>query len=269
MSDIGGVSTEPCNNINRLSKPSSDFCIYDLDEDSLLEIFRYLDFNQLIEVSRVCTLFQQLSKRCLRRIRYFELDYRAFMENFHLPRIKDILSQVGPHLVSFKFSGGFIMDVDLKRTIVDGVALNCSNLQHLTINYVELKEEHLHALKALLSHLTGLDLGRCALEDATFGPFIADASRLTTLAIPGNAELDGSFLDVWHDCAQLEQLDISYCYSFNVWRMELFLSRAVKLRGVDVTACIWLGKDKQIFNDCGRDITLGVELPVFRYFKAA
>lgn len=269
MSDICDVSIEPSNNDSQLSDSFSDLCIYDLDEDSLLEVFRYLNFNQLLEASGVCLLFRQLARRCLRKIRHFELDYRAFMNEFHLPRINVILGNIGPNLEAFKFSGGFIMNEDLKRTIVNDVALNCASLQHLTINYVELKAEHLIALKVLLSHLTGLDLGRCALQDDTFGPFIEAASHLQTLAVPGNASLDGSFLDVWQSCTQLEQLDVSHCYSFSVGKMEEFLAKAIRLRAVDVTACTWLKKDKQVFNDCGRDVALGVELPVFNYFKAA
>lgn len=269
MSDNCDASTEPNNDYSHLSDSFSDLCIYDLDEDSLLEVFRYLNFNQLLEASRVCILFRQLSRRCLRRIKHFELDYRAFMNDFHLPRIDVILSNIGPNLEAFKFSGGFIMNEDLKRTIVYDVALHCTSLQHLTINYVELKAEQLVALKPLLSHLTGLDLGRCALQDDFFGPFIESASQLQTLAVPGNASLDGSFLDGWQCCSRLEQLDVSHCYSFNVGKLEAFLGRAVKLRSVDVTACTWLKKDKQVFNDCGRDVALGVELPEFDYFKSA
>ncbi|KAL1373607.1 hypothetical protein pipiens_005126 [Culex pipiens pipiens] len=218
-----------------------------LDEDSLLEVFGYFSFDELLLMSRVCTRFLQLSRRCLRKIRHFELDYRA--------------------IASRDFSGGFIMNEDLKRGIVEGVALTCGTLQHLTINYVELREEHLVALTALLSHLTGLDLGRCALRDETFGPFIAKASMLQTLAIPGNAELHGEFLERWADCQRMEQLDVSYCYSLNVGNLKPFLARAVKLKAVDVTACQWLEKDKGIFHACERTIESRAELPVFAYFK--
>lgn len=268
MSEVCDSPSEH-NNDSKQSDSFGQLTIYDLDEDSLLEIFRYLDFNELLDASGVCVLFRQLSRRCLRKIRHFELDYRAFMNNFHLPRINDIMSNIGPHLKAFKFSGGFIMNEDLKRTIVNDVALNCVTLQHLTINYVELRAEHLTALKVLLPHLTGLDLGRCALRDDILGAFIEDASQLKALAIPGNAELDGSFLDVWQNCHQLEQLDVSYCYSLSVGKMETFLTRAIKLKAVDVTACTWLKKDKRVFNDCGRDVELGVELSALSYFKAA
>uniref|UniRef100_A0A8D8C3L0 F-box/LRR-repeat protein 15 n=1 Tax=Culex pipiens TaxID=7175 RepID=A0A8D8C3L0_CULPI len=243
-----------------------------LDEDSLLEVFGYFSFDEFLLMSRVCTRFLQLSRRCLRKIRHFELDYRAIesrdvSEEQRQSRLRDIFTNVGSNLESFKFSGGFIMNEDLKRGIVEGVALTCGTLQHLTINYVELREEHLVALTALLSHLTGLDLGRCALRDETFGPFIAKASMLQTLAIPGNAELHGEFLERWTDCQRMEQLDVSYCYSLNVGNLKPFLARAVKLKAVDVTACQWLQKDKGIFHACERTIESRAELPVFAYFK--
>lgn len=268
MTDVCNVSSEHKNDSEQ-SESGDQLTIYDLDEDSLLEIFRYLGFNELLDASGVCDLFRQLSRRCLRKIRHFELDYRALMNDFHLPRINVILGNIGPHLEAFKFSGGFIMNEDLKRTIVNDVALNCVSLQHLTINYVELRVEHLNALKVLLAQLTGLDMGRCALQDDSFGTFIANASQLKALAIPGNAELNGNFLDAWQNCQQLEQLDVSYCYSFSVGKVEAFLTRATNLKGVDVTACTWLRKDKRVFLDCERDIELGVKLPVFSYFKAA
>lgn len=242
-----------------------------LDEDSLLEVFAYLTFDELLLMSRVCTRFLQLSRRCLRKIRYFDLDYRAVVSRQQtedqLARVQDIFTNVGSNLEAFRFSGGFIMNEDLKRSIISGVSLTCGTLQHLTINYVEIHEEHLVALTALLSHLTGLDLGRCTLRDDIFTPFIAKASKLRVLSIPGNAELRGEFLERWHDCQLMEQLDVSYCYSLNVGNLKPFLERAVHLKGVDVTACQWLEKDKGIFHACERKIESRAELPEFCYFR--
>lgn len=250
---------------------SDESTLDQLDEDSLLEVFSYFSFDELLLMSRVCTRFLQLSRRCLRKIRYFDLDYRALVSRQQteeqLSRLQDILTNVGSNLEAFRFSGGFIMNEDLKRGIIDGVSLTCGGLQHLTINYVELREEHLVALTALLSQLTGLDLGRCTLRDDVFGPFITKATKLRVLAIPGNAELRGEFFEQWHGCQLVEQLDVSYCYSLNVGNLKPFLARAVCLKGVDVTACQWLGKDKGIFHECERSIESRADLPVFSYFR--
>ncbi|XP_058449172.1 F-box/LRR-repeat protein 15-like [Malaya genurostris] len=242
-----------------------------LDDDSLLEVFAYLNFDELLLASRVCFKFLQLTRQRLRKIRHFQLDYRALItrNNDQLIRLRDIFTNIGTNLIAFKFSGGFIMNETLKCSIIENITLSCSNLQHLTLNYIELSSKNLTALKPLLVQLKGLDLGRCTLRDESFGQFICAASELRSLAIPGNAELDGRFFDMWHSCSLLELLDISYCYSLNVGSIEPFLRRAVKLRGIDVTACQWLQKDKQIFNSCNRNIELCVELPELSYYNNA
>ncbi|XP_058818088.1 uncharacterized protein LOC131681349 [Topomyia yanbarensis] len=271
MNDVTTVPQSGNENDERLSLSATTTPLDILDEDCLLEVFEYLNFDELLLASRVCFKFLQLSRQRLRKIRHFQLDYRALLmrKDDPLNRVKDIFTNVGPSMCAFKFSGGFIMNEPLKRSIIDNITLNCSNLQHLTLNYIELSAEHLTALKPLLQQLKGLDLGRCALKDETFGQFVGAASELRFLAIPGNAELDGSFLEMWHSCSLLELLDVSYCYSLNVGSIESFLVRAVKLRGVDVTACQWLQKDKQIFNACNRNIELCIELPEFSYYKNA
>lgn len=248
---------------------STQTTVYCLDDDCLLEVFKYLTFDELLQVANVCLRFAAICKLSLRKIRFFELDYRALLarKDDQSKRLEDIFTSIGSHLLAFKFSGGFIMGKDLKRSIITNMTLNCISLQHLSINYIELSDEMLTVLKPLLSHLTGLDLGRCALQDDAFGKFITGASKLTTLAIPGNDEIDGSFFDAWSDCTQLEQLDISYCYSLNVGRLEAFLTKASNLKGVDVTACQWLKKNKDVFNTSGRSIKLGAILPEFRYYK--
>uniref|UniRef100_A0A182MZ71 F-box domain-containing protein n=1 Tax=Anopheles dirus TaxID=7168 RepID=A0A182MZ71_9DIPT len=245
--------------------------LLELDEDSLMEIFSYFNFNELLALSAVCLRFLHLCQRHLRKIRHFELDYRSVVGREHYPDyLRNVFTSLGPTLEAFRFSGGYIMDERLKQLIVDGLATHCTNLRHLTINYTILNAHHLQSLAALLDTLQHLDLGRCDLTDDGLGAFLRSARplRLVTLAVPGNSNLLGAFFKDWTSAERLEQLDLSYCHSLNVQEMDEFLCHASRLVAVDVTGSLWLQRNKDIFRKDGRSVTMGTKLPVLEYYKA-
>uniref|UniRef100_A0A182PVJ7 F-box domain-containing protein n=1 Tax=Anopheles epiroticus TaxID=199890 RepID=A0A182PVJ7_9DIPT len=244
--------------------------LLDLDEDSLMEIFSYFCFNELLLLSSVNKRFLYICQRHLRKIRYFELDYRSVVGRDNFPEyLRNVFTSLGPTMEAFRFSGGYIMNETLKQHIVDNLAAHCTNLRHLTINYTILTEQHLRPLAVLLSTLEHLDLGRCDLTDESLGEFLrSQPLALRTLAIPGNPNLLGKFFHDWTTANQLEQLDLSCCFSLNVQEMEEFLKHAKRLHAVDVTKSLWLERNKDIFQKDGRAITMGTNLPLLEYYKA-
>uniref|UniRef100_A0A182Y0B7 F-box domain-containing protein n=1 Tax=Anopheles stephensi TaxID=30069 RepID=A0A182Y0B7_ANOST len=241
-----------------------------LDEDSLMEIFSYFCFNELLVLSSVCQRFLHLCQRHLRKIRHFELDYRSLAERENYPEyLRNVFTSLGPTLEAFRFSGGYIMNETLKQHIVDGLAAHCTNLRHLTINYTILNEQQLRPLAVLLDTLFHLDLGRCDLTDDSLGEFLRSRPlKLHTLAVPGNTNLLGEFFTHWTTANDLEQIDLSYCFSLNVQEMDTFLQHAKRLKAVDVTGSLWLQRNKDIFSKDGRSIAMGTSMPVLEYFKA-
>uniref|UniRef100_A0A182QS82 F-box domain-containing protein n=1 Tax=Anopheles farauti TaxID=69004 RepID=A0A182QS82_9DIPT len=245
--------------------------LLELDEDSLMEIFSYFDFNELLALSAVCQRFLHLCQRHLRKIRHFELDYRSVVSRENYPDyLRNVFTSLGPTLEAFRFSGGYIMDDRLKQLIVDGLAAHCTNLRHLTINYTILNAHQLRSLAVLHGTLEHLDLGRCDLTDDMLGEFLRSVHplRLITLAIPGNTNLLGGFFKDWTTAERLEQLDLSYCHSLNVQEMDEFLCYAKRLMAVDVTGSLWLQRSKDIFRKDGRSIAMGTNIPVLDYYKA-
>uniref|UniRef100_A0A2M4AWH1 F-box domain-containing protein n=1 Tax=Anopheles triannulatus TaxID=58253 RepID=A0A2M4AWH1_9DIPT len=241
--------------------------LLDLDEDSLMEIFSYFNFEELLFLSTVCLSFLHLCQRQLRKIRFFALDYRKVLERPNrIEHVRNIFQALGPSLEGFRFSGGYIMDETLKHAIVDNLGRNCTALRHLTINYVKLNEQHLKLLAPLLSSLVTLNLGHCDLEDASLLEFLqSHRLQLQILSLPGNSNLSGTFFHDWTNCDTLEQLDVSYCFSLNIDRMEEFLFRAKRLTAINVTGSLWLQRNKQIFLIQGRTITMGTDIPEFQY----
>ncbi|XP_058060073.1 uncharacterized protein LOC131210797 [Anopheles bellator] len=245
--------------------------LLDLDEDSLMEIFSYFNFEELLFLSVVCIPFLQLCRRHLRKIRHFELDYRTLLgrpEPVRIEHLHNIFQCLAPSLDAFRFSGGFIMDEMLKQSIVDNLATSCSSLRHLTINYVQLNEHHLRPLTTLLPALVSLDLGHCDLQDNSLAEFLqCRPLKLRTLAIPGNTNLVGTFFDSWTSCDTLEQLDVDHCSSLNIGQIKAFLLRATRLSAITVSRCPWFQRDKEIFQTLGRSITMGTNIPELKYFK--
>uniref|UniRef100_A0A2M4CUN2 Putative agap008913-pa-like protein n=1 Tax=Anopheles darlingi TaxID=43151 RepID=A0A2M4CUN2_ANODA len=240
--------------------------LLDLDEHSLMEIFSYFNFEELLSLSTVCLPFLHLCQRHLRKIRFFALDYRKVSARPNrIEHVRNIFQALGPSLEGFRFSGGYIMDEMLKQSIVVNLA-NCTALRHLSINYVKLNDQHLKHLASLLSTLVTLDLGHCDLEDASLLEFLqSHPLQLRVLSIPGNTNLRGTFFHDWTDCETLEQLDISYCFSLNIDRMEDFLIRAKRLTAINVTGSQRWQRNKQIFTLQGRTITMGTDIIEFQY----
>ncbi|XP_052870018.1 uncharacterized protein LOC128275522 [Anopheles cruzii] len=243
--------------------------LLDLDEDSLMEIFSYFNFEELLFLSVVCVPFLQLCRRHLRKIRHFELDYRMLVDRpDRIEHLRNIFQSLAPSLDAFRFSGGYIMDETLKQSIVYNLASSCASLRHLTINYVVLNEHHLRPLTTLLPTLVSLDMGRCDLQDNTLAEFLqCRPLKLRTLAIPGNSILVGTFFDSWTTCDTLEQLDVSHCSSLNIKQIKAFLLRAARLSAINVTGCFWHQRDKEIFQNLGRSITMETNIPELKYFK--
>ena len=247
-------------------EPVESTTIYDLTDDCLMEIFSYLDFDEMLKISEVCRLFSDVCKEMFHKIKHFELDFRLLSANNR--NLNLLFSNLGPHMISFKFSGGYIMDENLKRDIIVNVAKYCWSLKHLTLNYLKLPRELLLELGQIVESLELLDLGRTEVDDDVIGDILINASDLKMLCLPGNINLTGRFLEQTN-VESLEQLDLSYCYDFDISFLDAFLNTARNLKHVDVTACKWLPRDRDIFTKDDRDVELGVTYPEIEYNKRA
>ncbi|CAO1391952.1 unnamed protein product [Diamesa serratosioi] len=207
--------------------------IYDLNEDCLCNIFKYLTIYELIEVEEVCEMFKNTCETVYKSKMYhsLRLEWRYVNPDW----LEPIFDRLGGSLKCFEFSCGYMKD-EIKLKIINGVVNKCLKLHSLTINYMHLTKDHLQNLSTSFDRLTCLDLSQCDLdEDNMLGILDGEKLRnLTTLNVKGNTMLKGNFLI---DMKNLKNLDISYCFHLQHNEFVKFLKICQNLIQLNISAC--------------------------------
>jgi hypothetical protein len=152
-----------------------------LDEDCLVEIFSYLSIYDLIRTERVCRTFREVCQHIYPRFQKMRIELRYLDVDY----FKAILNRISPYLKSFKFSGGYIMDDDIKKTLIAGV-LKSPHLQRLVVNYTQFSKELMLSLATSFQLLTFLDLARCNLNEENMENIFDNSILLKNLKVRYN-----------------------------------------------------------------------------------
>lgn len=207
--------------------------ILDLDDDCLRSVFQYLTIYELLEAEKVCETFKVTceSVYASKRFHKMRIELRYLLSD----HLKDIFDRVGKTLRRFEFSGGYIMDTNVMKVVIDGVTESCPRLKSLSINYIQLKNDSFTRLNQCFCNLTTLDLSRCGIDESTLGATLdgEHCKSIKTLALAGNACMTGSF---FKELKHVENLDVSYCFQLNNFQFVNFLRNCLKLVSLDLTA---------------------------------
>ncbi|CRL04121.1 CLUMA_CG017233, isoform A [Clunio marinus] len=219
--------------------------ILDLDNYSLYYIFQFLSIYDLLKAEKVCGSFKEVCESIYStKFRKVRIELRSLRTN----HFRDILDRVGRSMIAFEFSGGYIMDENVKNTMIYGIINDCPRLKALSINYVQFTSLSFNHLQSCFSNLTSLDLSRCALSEATLG-IVLDGEKfknIKTLKLAGNSEMNGSF---FKDMKHVEILDISYCYNLSFIQFLKFLENCIKLLELNITASCSLVMEDENFQE--------------------
>lgn len=112
-----------------------------LNDDCLLEIFRFLPLNDLIVADQVCRKFNEIAHMIYRQYRRYEIHIRT---EGNLSG--EILARIGPHLDSLLFSCGYLI---VPTKIIKNIVMHCKNLTHLKLQYLTLGDVDLTLLEDL------------------------------------------------------------------------------------------------------------------------
>lgn len=207
--------------------------ILDLDDDCLIHLFQFLSIYELIEAEKVCEAFKATCANVYSSKRFHKMKFG--LAHLKTEYFKDIFERVGKSLRSFEFSGGYIMDENVKQTLIDGITQSCPKLKSLTINYVQFNSKSFNQLQKCFCNLTCLDLSRCNLNESTLGATLDGEmfKEIKILKLAGNSELKGSF---FKNMTRVESLDISYCFNLSYFEFLAFLRNCLKLIDLDVSA---------------------------------
>lgn len=166
--------------------------ISDLDDDCLLEIFRFLDLKTLIVADRVCRRFNETAEFIYRRYSHYEIHIRT---EGNLSG--EILARIGPHLDSLLFSCGFLI---VPTHIIRSIVTNCRNLTRLKLQYLSLGDVDLALLDDLFENLVDLDIS-CVRVSHIHAPlpFVLNAPKLQRLRLHFfENKFEDSFLSLVH-----------------------------------------------------------------------
>lgn len=218
--------------------------IVDLDDDCLITIFDFLSIYELIEAEKVCKTFKSTCENVYDGKRFHKM--KIGLAQLKTEYFEDIFDRIGKSLRAFEFSGGYIMNEDVKQTMIDGITQSCPKLKSLTINYVQFSDKSFHQLQKSFSNLTYLDLSRCNLNESTLGVTLDGdlCGGIKVLKLAGNSELKGSF---FKNMSRVESLDISYCFNLSYFEFLKFLRNCERLLDLDVSASCQLVSEDENF----------------------
>lgn len=147
-----------------------------LNDDCLIEIFRYLDLKTLIVVDQVCRKFNEIAELLYRQYREYEIHIRT---EGNLSG--DILARIGPHLDSLLFSCGYLI---VPTKIIRHIAMHCKNLSRLKLQYLTLGDVDLSLLEDLFVNLEDLDISCVRISHIHAAlPFVLNAPKLQRLRL--------------------------------------------------------------------------------------
>jgi hypothetical protein len=231
--------------------PTQKLEILDLNDDCLIRIFEFLSIYELIEAEKVCETFKATCESVYDSSKFHKM--RIELRSLQTEYLSDIFDRVGDSLRAFEFSGGYIMNEEVKQTMIDGVTEKCSKLNSLSINYVQFSSESFLKLQTSFCHLKVLDLSRCGISETALEIIELDGERfknVKTLKLAGNSCMTGSF---FNKMRHVETLDVSYCYNLSFFEFLKFLKNCIHLVDLDITAsCSLISEDENfveiIFN---------------------
>lgn len=218
--------------------------ILDLDDDCLSDIFQFLSIYELIEAEKVCETFKSICYDVYRSKRFHKtkIELRYLRTEYY----KMIFDRIGGTLRCFEFSGGHIMDENVKKTLIEGVTESCPKLKSLKINYVQFTNETFKQLQQCFCNLTFLDLSRCSINESSLG-ICLDGEKfknIKTLKLAGNSCMTGSFFKTMK---HVEIFDISYCYNLSYFEFLHFLRNCLNLIELNVSASCQLVSEDENF----------------------
>lgn len=207
--------------------------ILDLDDDSFNNVFQFLSIYELIEAEKVCKTFKAICDNVYSSKRFHRIRFE--LRNLQTEYFKAIFDCIGGTLRHFEFSGGYIMDENVKKTMIEGVTGSCPKLKSLLINYVQFTAESFNQLQQCFSNLTCLDLSRCSINESSLGVCLDgdELKSIKTLKLAGNSCMTGSFFKTMK---HVKVLDVSYCYNLSYAEFFHFLRNCLNLIELNFSA---------------------------------
>ncbi|XP_031623779.1 uncharacterized protein LOC116341063 [Contarinia nasturtii] len=137
-----------------------DVAFFTLNEDCILEIFKHLDFESLINVSEVCKLFNRLlHQHIFPHFTSFAIENSTKDIQMPLAKVRRSLICIGPYITELKFRWhDYDHNNRLQRFLEKLGQYVGKNIRRIRFWDVLLYEEHIPAIKSIFSIVDTLEI---------------------------------------------------------------------------------------------------------------
>lgn len=131
-----------------------------LNEYCILEIFKYLDMDSLVNLSKVCKLFHRLlHQHCFPRHRTYSIKNGKSSIPMPLAKVRQTLICIGSHLTELYFEWHEYDHDDRLQRFFDKLGqLVGNNIRSIRFHHTLLESSHLPAIQPILKHLNTLEM---------------------------------------------------------------------------------------------------------------
>lgn len=131
-----------------------------LNEFCMLEIFKYLDLDSLVNLAFVCTQFHRLlHQHCFPRHRTYSIQNDKSLVPVPLAKVRQTLMCIGPYLTELYFKWHDYDHDDRLQRFLDKVGqLVGKNIRCIRFHQTLLDESHIPAIQSLLKQLDTLEM---------------------------------------------------------------------------------------------------------------
>lgn len=134
--------------------------IFMLNEDCILELIKYLDFNALVNMSQVCKLFNRiLHQHRFSRYREFSIENGSSLIPMPLAKVRQSLICVGPYISELRFEWHDYDHINRLQRFLEKIGQYAGkNVIRLRLRDTRLQDEHIPAVERLLKQLETLEI---------------------------------------------------------------------------------------------------------------
>lgn len=133
---------------------------FKLNEDCILELFKYLNFDSLVNMSQVCKQFHRLlHQHCFPRYREYSIDNGSSSIPMPLAKVRRSLICIGPYVTELKFKWHDFDCYKRSQRFLEKIGQYVGkNIRCLRLNNILLGERQIPAIKRILAQLETLEI---------------------------------------------------------------------------------------------------------------
>ncbi|XP_069963053.1 uncharacterized protein [Bactrocera oleae] len=195
--------------------------LLDLNDDCLIEIFKYLSLEEAFKVIDVRnTRLTEIAHQRISTFKHLNIAIREF-PNFNTEQLRII----GENICNFSMTCGYEIPtqnvLNIIKPLCEGAAAT-QQLRAFSLNYVYFNNEYCQCIGKVAAKLQKLNLSYCQLTDKLLTDLLKRCNDLLELEIVGNYILTGEFLHKLHlPTLRVLKLELHDEWNYPMWIFKI------------------------------------------------